>query len=359
MDIVPNSYYDLSLHSNSLTLIRMALETYFANNVFRSDLSRVIFASEEYSFRQRLNLLSKNGNPSIQELNLPFMRYYWQGNWQIDDRAAIMNATAGLIGFPDESIGFQNLRFLQGQIYFDCTAYFSRSDDAQLAYETLLWIQNPAPQQFNFGSLTYKGYAIEIPILFEIEDIVWMPTYNESEWLQKAHIVPISFKIHLRSAVMSQLPQTPESSTFWNDASPVITKHVLLDFLSYKFKNAYFDQSNYNLEVSGIFNADVDLNGNVEINNITDTSFTVDWTFNNEVLPLYTDTIILNVNGVTNYTLPITQLSYVLSGLSPQSMFNITLWFTSKAGLVTKYTASAYTSTIDAPVGITGIVGYT
>ena len=360
MELTPPTYYDLTKYSDSLSLIRMGLETYFANNLFRSEVSRVIFASENYAFRQRINLLSKNDNPSIQELKLPFMRYYWQGNWQIDDRVGVQNATAGLQGFPDGGIGFQNLRFLQGQIYFDCTAYFSRVDDAQLAYETLMWIQNPAPQQFGYGSLSYKGYAIQIPILFEVEDIQWMPTYNETEWLQKAHIIPISFKIHLRSAILSQAPQTAQSSTFWNDESPVITENVLLDFLSYKFENTFYDQSNYNLEVRGIFTTDPDLNGVVTLSNITETSMLVGWSYNGLVAPYYTENVvIINVNGVNNYTAPQTQLSYLLEGLTPGSTYNITVWFTSDSGNITKYIASGTTLQGNVASYIPGIVGYT
>jgi hypothetical protein len=358
--ITPPSYYDLSLYSDSLTLIRMAIETYFANNLLRSDLSRVIFASEQYAFRQRLNLKSKNGNPSIQELDLPYMRYFWTGNWQIDDRPAVQNATAGLMGFPDESIGFQNIRFLQGQIIFNCTAFFSRTDDAQLAYETLIWIQNPAPQQFSYGSLTYKGYAIKIPILFEVEDIQWMPAYNETEWLEKAHIIPINFNIHLRSTIMSQIPQTPQSSTFWVDSPPVITENVLLDFLSYKFQNTFYDQSNYNREVQGIFTADPELLGIVETENITANSLTVTWAYNQAVMPYYTEnTVVINVNGADNFTAPMNQLSYILTDLHSDSTYNITVWFTSDTGNITKYTTQATTLAGENGVEIPGIIGYT
>ena len=358
--ITPPSYYDLSLYSDSLTLIRMAIETYFANNLLRSDLSRVIFASENYAFRQRLNLKSKNGNPSIQELDLPFMRYFWTGNWQIDDRPAVQNATAGLVGFPDSSIGFQNIRFLQGQIIFNCTAFFSRTDDAQLAYETLIWIQNPAPQQFSYGPLTYLGYAIKIPILFEVENIQWMPSYNETEWLEKAHIVPINFDIHLRSMIMSQIPQTPQSSTFFVQDSPVITKNVLLDFLSYKFQNSYYDQSNYTREVQGVFTADPELLGIVSTEDITANSITVTWAYNQAVMPYYTEnTVVINVNGADNYTAPMNQLSYILTDLHSDSTYNITVWFTSDTGNITKYTTQATTLAGENGVEIPGIIGYT
>jgi hypothetical protein len=281
MQIAPEKYYDHSKWSDTFTLSRMALETYFANNVFRSTPSRVIYASSEYAFRQRLNLLSKNGTTSISELNLPFMRYYRTGNFQVDTaRPGVQGALAGMEGYSEEALGFQNLRFLQMLMSFNCTAYFNRDDDAQMAYECLQFVSTPAPPQFAYGSVDYKGYALDIPMLFDVKDLQWMPSYNETEWLQKAHIIPIDFTVNWRTAILSQKPQTPESQTFWEDEPLFITERVYLDFLSYKFQNSFYDQSNYNLEVEGTFNADPELYGIVDTQNITTTSMYVTWTFN-------------------------------------------------------------------------------
>ena len=359
MQIAPVKYYDQSKWSDVFTLTQMALETYFGNNVFRSNASRVIYASTDFAFRQRLNLLSKNNTSSLLELDLPFMRYFRTGNFQLDkERPAVQNASAGLLGFPESAIGFQNMRFLQMIINFNCTAYFTRNDDAQLAYETLQWISNPAPQQFAYGSLQYKGYAIDVPMLFEVADIQWMPNYAESEWLTKAHIIPIDFNVQWRTAILGQSPQTKESSTFWEDNPPVITKNVFMDFLSYKFQNTYYDQSNYALEVSGVFNSDPELLGVVSTSNITLDSLYVNWAYNPLANTYYTDTVIVNVNGVENFTVPMLQGSYQLTGLYPNSLYNITVWFTSLTGMVTKYTTSV-TTTADLTIPVvTGIVGY-
>ena len=359
MQLAPVKYYDQSKWSDVFTLTQMAFETYFANNVFRANASRVIYSSSNYAFRQRLNLQSKNNVSSIYELDLPFMRYFRTGNFKLDkERPAVQNATAGLLGFPEEAIGYQNMRFLQMLINFNCTAYFTRNDDAQLAYETLQWISNPAPQQFLYGPIEYKGYAIQVPMLFEVADIEWMPNYDETEWLTKAHIIPIDFNVNWRTAILGQSPQNPESSTFWDDTPPVITKKVFLDFLSYKFENTYFDQSNYNLEVDGVFNSDPELLGVVSISNVAIDSFYVNWTYNPLANSYYNDTVIVNVNGVENFTVPMLQGSYQLTGLSPNSLYNITVWFTSNNGMVTKYTASTTTTADQTVPVIKGIVGY-
>lgn len=360
MQLIPQGYYDLTKYSDNFTLTKMALEVYFANNLFKADLSRVIYASEEYAFQQRINLLSKNGNPSISELNLPFMRFYRQTNWQIDDRPAVQNATAALLGFSDPSIGYQSLKFLQCQAIFECSLYFNRDADAQMAYETLTWIQHPTPQQFNYGYINYKGYAIQMPFRFHVQDIQWMPSYKETDFLLHAHIIPISFTVEVRTAVMSQSPQTPDSSVFWDDPDPVIAQQVYLDFLAYKFENSFYDQSNYGLEVAGVFTADPLLEGTVSTSNATTTTMLVSWTYNSLVAPNYTNnSVIINVNGVQNYTVPMTQLSYELTGLTANSTYNITIWFTSDAGEVTKYITTGSTIADSTMPTIPGIVGYT
>ncbi len=359
MVLTPSLYYDHSKWSDTSTLTMMALETYFGNNIFRSDASRVIHASSDFAFRQRLNLLSKNGTPNINELSLPFMRYYRTNNWTLDtQKPGVQNATAGMVGFTEAAIGYQKLRFLSMIIDFNCTAYFSRSDDAQMAYEALYWISTPAPQQFAYGSVVYKGYNIDIPMQFNVENIVWMPTYNETEWLQKAKIIPIDFTIKWRTAILSQSPQSPQSDIFWDDSPPVITEHVLLDFLSYKYQNTYYDQSNISLEVDATFTSDPLLNGVVALTNVTTNSMIITWTYNPLCNTTYTTDIILNVNGVENFTVPMIQGNYTLTGLSPNSLYNITLWFTSLSGQVTKYVASTTTVTDSTAPSISGIIGF-
>lgn len=124
--------------------------------------------------------------------------------------------------------------------------------------------------------------------------------------------------------------------------------------------NSYYDQSNYNLEVSGIFTADPELEGNVALTEVTSDSIEVVWSYNPLVEPYYTqNTVIVNVNGKDNYTVPMNQLSYTLTGLAAYSTYTVTLWFTSDAGQVTKYTASTTTLQGNNSPLIPGIIGYT
>ncbi len=319
MELSPTTYYNLQKYSDTFNLLRMAVIDYFGKNLFKEDFSRIIYASSPYAFRQRLNLLSKNGESSVKELDLPFMRFYRQTNWQIDySKPAVLNATAALSGFTDESIGNQNIRFLQAAMKFDCTLFFTRDDDAQMAYETLLWIQQPAMKQIVYGSLEYKGYTIEQPYQLQMENPVWMPAYNETEWLQKSHIIPIDFTLNLRSFVLSQSPQTSGSTLFWDDSAPVITEKVIVDFLSYYSKTS----SNYtslNLtpsdkwmtvppylhsELVAILDPDIELGGVISISDIATTSFEVNWEYSG------IQTYIITVSPVADTVKTITDFKF-------------------------------------------------
>jgi len=357
MEIPVQSYYDQSKFSNTFYLIMIAIEEYFANNVFRSDLTRVVYASEKFAFRQRLNLLAKAGQPSIQELRLPFMSYFRQGNWEIDDRAAIQNATAALSGFPDSAIAYRKLRFLQVKTRFTCTCFANADSDAQLMYEALLWIQQPAPKQFQFGSMEYLGSQFDIPIHLSIEGLQFNPDTTEKDWLVKNRVVPIKFDIVVRSVAMAQRPQSPESSIFSEQTFPFITKKVILDYLAYKYQNTFYDEEHIDFEVTGTFNPDPTLNGSLAISQVTNTVITVNWNYNPASDSYYENTVKLVLNGIKEVDIVRNFKTYTFTGLSPESLYNITIWFIALTGQITKYIASA-TTTTDASINLKGMVGW-
>jgi hypothetical protein len=357
MEIPVINYYDLTKFANTQYLIMMAIETFFANNVFRSDLTRVFYASDQYAFRQRLNLLAKGGTDSIYELQLPFMSYFREGNWQIDTRAAVMNATAALEGFADASIANQKLRFLQVKTVFKCVAWFNSDADAQAGYEALLWIQQPAPKQFSFSSIDYLGSTFDIPIYLGVENLNFNPNMTEKDWLVKNRVFPITFDLQIKSVVLAQQPQSPESNIFNDNAPPVITKTVLLDFLSYKNQNSFTDQQHIDFEVTGTFNNDPSLNGTLNVTNTTNTSITVAWSYNPAADTYYTSNVTLTLNGYDSVDVARNALTYTFNNLEPGSTYNIAIWFFANNGQITKYTVNAVTGT-NTIVNLKGMVGY-
>ncbi len=360
MQIATTNYYDTTKFSNTLYLIQIAIETFFSHNLFKSDVSRVIYASEEYAFRQRLNLLSKNATPTIQEIQLPFMNYFRHGNWRIDDRFALPNATAAMVGYNEDVLGGLKMRFLSAQTSFDCVVWMNSDLDAQMAHESLLWIQQPSPKQLAFDGMQYENYEFSIPVHITIDSIDFNPAYTERQWLISNRVFPIKFGMTVRSGVLSQLPQDSNSDLYWSQQPVTITKHVLLDFLSYKFKNSFYDQQHITQEVDGIFTADPLLNGTFQVVSFTDTTLTVQWGYNPAAVPLYNPNVTISVDlGEIGYVVPLVSNTYTITGLTPDSLYNLEIWFTSTSGQLTIYKTTGSTTSINsAPITIPGLIGY-
>lgn len=358
MELTPSTFYDLTKFSNSFYLSQIFFQQLMANTVLRGEASRIIYASETYAFRQRLNLLAKSGASSASELNLPFMSYYRQGNWVIDDRPAVQNATAGMMGFPEETIGWQKMRWLNVKTMLTCTLFYSTDVDAQLGYELLMWLKHPRPQQQYVEGLEYKGYTISIPVILTIEDISFAPNTTEREWLEKNRIIPITFTVSIRTAILSQIPQVPQDTLFPVDNPPVLTEKVILDFLSFKFKNAYYDAAHIDFEVSGTLDPELSLGLTASVSSSTETSFVLEWDYDSDFYSSFNPMIDISVNGVRNLITDLSTKILVVDDLSPESVYNVTLWATSLTGKVAKAFVTTTTTTQRA-VGLIGIKGYT
>ena len=353
---IPN-YYDPSKFSNSEYLVMIATESFFANNIFRSDLTRVLYCSEQYAFRNRLNILAQRGEDPIKELQLPFMSYYRQGNWEIDDRPGVQNATAALYGFPESSASNQYLRWLQVKGQFSCVAFFNSDSDAQLGYESLLYIQQPSAKQFKFSSMEYLGTTFDIPIQLKIENLQWMPDIIEKDWLIRNRILPVKFDLLIRSVSFAQSPQTPESNIFSDQEVPVITEHVILDYLSYKFKNAHYDEEHIDFTVDQVITPDPALEGSLTTDTITNNSIKVKWDYSSHADSLYQTNVILVLNGIQQVTVLRSAKTYTFTGLERESIYKIDIIFTSLTNQIVKYSVTA-TTTTDSSLNLKGMIGY-
>lgn len=337
-------FFDVSKFSNTHYLVMMELKKYFANNLFRGNQTRVIYASEQYAFRQRLNLLSKNNVNSVEALDMPFMSYFRSNNWELDQRPGNPNAMAAMVGNPDDGISGQHLRYLPMVSTFDCTCYYANDIDAQLAYETLLFIQYPSEKQYSVDGMEYKGSRLEIPIGLNVSDIQFNPNYTEDNWLRENRIIPIKFRTKIRSVVFSQQPQGPESTEFQEDTLPVLTKKVLLDFLSYHGTDDRYSEENIELVVEGILNPTYAINGTIAVTGVTTSSLTVEWTYDELVADKYQDTVVVYLTNGLQVIVPIEQKAYTFTNLENNSTYTANIVFTSLDNKISKYAVTSTTS---------------
>lgn len=358
MQIPGQNYYDTSKFSNTFIISTVALETFFINNIFRSDGTRVLYASEAFAFRRRLELLSKAGGNNVFQLQFPFMTYWRDNNYSIDDRPAVQSATAALTGYADESLGGQVLRFLQVKTQFTCVLWMNSDLDAQMAHEQLLWMQNPSAKQWTMpGAITYNGVSLDMPIILSIENIQFNPNYTEVEWLKRNRVLPIKFNVTIRTVAMSQLPQTPDSTTQWDIGPPTITEKVFLDFLSYK-GDVSPTTINITDEVIAYFDPNADVAGSISVQSADQTSLTVTWYYNPMTETLLLDDVTITLNGgAISVSVPKDLKTYTFTDLAPESTYQVAIFFYTVDGKVNKYTTTGVTDVNSIPT-IKPIVGY-
>lgn len=345
MEIQEPRYYNLSKFSNTQYLVLAELKKYFGDNIFRGNRDRVIYSSSEYMFRQRLNLLSKANVSSIEALEIPFMAYYREGNWKRDGRVANINGFSAQWGRPDEIIGGQKLRYIPMIQNFTCVALFGNDVDAQLAYETLMFMQYPTEKMIlPQDAIEYKGYNVPVYVGVQVSDVTFNEGYKETTWLKENRVIPVSFRVQARSVIFSQAPQGPESTVFQEDQLPTLTERVYLDFLSYKDQDNQYLKENIVMVVEGIINPDPTLNATIALTDITEESITVGWDFNPDSEEFYEDTVKVFYNNTPPIDVPINQKTYTFENLIEGSFYTVGVIFTSLKGEVYYYTSTATTS---------------
>ena len=358
MQFSPVNFYQTDYLTNTLYLIQMVLEKYLSQSLFRNDPSRVIFADTSVVFRERLRRLKEQGFTDLDGLNLPFMSYFYQGNWVLDDRPGFINAKAILEGFSSDDAGQQLLKFMHTKVTFNCVCYYNTFLDAQLGYETLLWLDKPAAQQFAVGSVTYKGYQFDIPLNMSIENLSFNPDVKEKEYFSSRKIIPIKFDIVMRSISFSQMPQPEGSLIFSSDSAPVITKQVMLDFLAYKGSNKNIDTSHVVLEVMNSLVPSTDITPVLTVGTVTESTITVNWYVDPNAIASTESSALLTINTTNDVSVERSLGTYTFTNLSPQSTYSIVLWVYGTDGRVQKASVDATTLASISPLILKGIRGY-
>jgi len=348
MELIEQRYYNPTRLNNTTYLLMMFIEQYFGQEIFKGEGSRIFYGSDEFAFRQRLNKLypkvsSPNASVNASQLQFPFCNYFRNTGWRIDNRPAIQNATAAIKGFNISNSVPIPIRFLQTEMDYDLTFYFDRDDDAQNCYDILMWIQNPTPKQYEYPGLMYKNYKLDIPIIMRTNSVTWTNQFKENEWLQKNRIIVVKANITIKSVVVDQYAQGRKSSLFKvipesGTEEFYITKQSILDFLNYK-KDPLINKENIVLDIIANFPVDPMLNAVARVENITETSATITWDYNEEALYLYEDRILIQFETGEQLRPLITDKQALLENLEPETTYNLLIYFFGKSGSVIKKTA--------------------
>ena len=338
MELLPNKYYKTDRFPNTQYLMMMAIEKYFGLEIFKGDSSRVFYASPEYTFRRRLDMLNANASQDMHSLQIPFMSYYRKTNWEVDrQRRGIESPRVALEG--SAILSSFNLRFMNTKATFSAFFVFGRDDEAQIAYETLLWVKHPSAKQFTFPGLAYKDCRLDLPIQLWVDNVVYNPQLKEKDWLQKNRMIVVQADFTLRSVIIAPVAQGSQSSLFETaeeGSGFYITKEAYLDYFSSK-NLPLPDEAYYDVMVTGEMSNDPTLTATLTSADITNTSATLLWDFNESVREFYEDTVKITTNTGLTFEAPMDAKTFTLPNLQPASTYDVFLWFYSKQDFINKY----------------------
>jgi len=328
-------YYNHENYANTYYTSQMVLETFLANQLFKGDLSRIQFASDAFMFRKRLDSVdSKSDNFVAQNLNFPFMSYWYQGFWEHDDRPFAKSTAQRVLGHEIEIQG-QNMKAMAVKTTMKFTVMFSRDDDARLANEILMWTQGPIDIRLK-STILWKNTPIELPSFFKIDKIAYNDkAYNEVDWLEKNRIIPITFEVVLRTYVLG--PNTQDSGQYVKEGNTFnLTEESTLQFIA--GKNLSDDPEMIEDTVHAYFNPEVAITlDNVWIDNQETNALTLNWSYTEDV-PDSVGKIKIVGNGIETIEITddiITTMSQIITGLKSNSTYRFHIYFYLTNGQVT------------------------
>lgn len=236
--VIPaSSYYyesdliDKNIFFNSVYALDIAIEQNFAEMLFYSDLSRIVYASNDFCFKKRTEVNEEG------LLDIPFMNYYLKDISRDTERRLWKNITnvqtlANIDGYMQE-LGF-GIKLVPIHLEYEATVFFSQDKDLQYATSKLLFQDNN--ETILYGMLeSGNGTLIKNPAFLNY-NFSFKPEYNENEWLEMNNITSIgvdfSFDTFLVYPDTEQrgILKTPQPAY-----SPfIVAQEVVLNFLSSK-----------------------------------------------------------------------------------------------------------------------------
>lgn len=210
----------------------------FFGNVLEFPLDRIIYASNEYCFRERTR---KNEG----DLNLPFMNYYRTGFGESE--RPWFNDYSNRFGMIDVQNKFTSLMGGKMKIYpitmeYEASVFFGQDKDCQYAMNKLLFEGSNEtiiyPQiEMNNGDIIKNIGIVGL-------DLEYMPNYQESDWLEQNRIWSIGINFNVTTFMIGEFNTNPtgEYDSHGNPMGIKVAKSVLLQFFSAKKLN----YENYN-----------------------------------------------------------------------------------------------------------------
>lgn len=200
----------------------IAVENWFSS-VLKFPLDRIIYASNDYCFRERTR--KNNGN-----LNLPFFNYH-KTNYDISDKLWF-NDWSNRFGLHDINNQFTSAMGGKMKVYpitieYEGNAFFAQNKDCEYAMNKLLYnasnetIINPLLETSD-GTILKNAGVLNL-------DLEYNPSYNENDWLEMNRIHTIGINFSVRTFMIGQFDTNADNLH--------VAKKSMLQFFSAKSLN--------------------------------------------------------------------------------------------------------------------------
>jgi hypothetical protein len=232
--IQPSSFYyesdfiDKDTFFNYIYSLDIEIEEYFSKMLFYSDLGKIIYASNEFSFRKRV----EQSEDAI--LNIPFMNYFLKSitpdtNRQWWKNTNNVQTMMNLNGYK-EKLGF-GVKLVPVHLNYEATIWFSQDKDLQYAYskvlfsntnETILYPKLTSESGFVLKNLAIMSYNLD-----------FKPEYTENEWLEMNNITSATLDFEFDTLMVypdTDILLTPQP----HNRGLFLTEEIIFDFLSKK-----------------------------------------------------------------------------------------------------------------------------
>jgi hypothetical protein len=208
-------FFDTTNFINNIYALNISIENYFGNILFDDDLSRIIYASNEFCFRKRVS----ENNVDVANLNLPFMNYYLTDISLNTDRRWLSN-TMNVQGLYIEEIQ-KKIRIVPVQIQYEMTLFIQRFDDTINVFSKFL--KDNSNETVLFPQVTVDEQDLTFSAVMSY-NFSFNTVYNESDWLKINNIYAIGLDINFNSQFM-----------YSNEEGFGISDTVCLNYLTYKY----------------------------------------------------------------------------------------------------------------------------
>lgn len=251
-EFINKSYYDSSskkfidIHRSH----QASIEWFIAKLLFKDDLKRVVYGTQDNIFRKRIESLDTGKNDTAplkrESLDLPFAGYFQSGDVEPDDRPAAVNAGQAVDGiyYPDED---RTMRSLAVMYHYKVICFFESLENVRIAQQLLFWEKEPKSPIWLYSNVVWRNTVISVPTNLTIESITTHPDYKETDWLIKNRIFPVEIDITIRSYQLlinnvDKIIQLPIRFANYKDlyeedeeSSSIITEEVVLNWAAQKF----------------------------------------------------------------------------------------------------------------------------